>query len=232
MISFFLFGFLIFDLSAGVKRKVQIVNDDESSSDEDKQKLEADFDLPDVKIDDIETPYQKLLNELKTNRKRASLDFLEEKSEKSKVNKKTKLKNGNSSRKLEEEEEDEEDEREDDDSNDENADLDDDDDEQSGSSNDEDEDGEENVQVSTYAQEVLCKDSLDSEETYKNGSSFLFVFYFVFAFILTFFDYNKDPFHIHFENDLESDVIEKLVSVRNDQQTLMKNQQNINVTRF
>jgi hypothetical protein len=175
---------LLFDLSAGAKRKVQIVNDEESSSDEDKKnksKFDVDFELPDVNMDEIETPYQKLLNELKTNRKKVSLDFLEEKSEKAKGSKKAKTKNGKSSRKLDEEGDEEEDESEIDDSNDQSGEEDKsgEDDEQSGSSNDDDDDEDdgENIQVNTYAQEVLCKDSLDSEELYKNGSNFFFALY-------------------------------------------------------
>ena len=189
---------MLFDLSAVVKRKVQIVNDEESSSDEEKKNkstFDVDFELPDVNMDEIETPYQKLLNELKTNRKRVSLDLLEEKSEKPKGSKKAKMKNGKSTRKLDVNEEDEEDESEIEYSNDESGEEDKsgEDDEQSGSSNDDDDDDDddeeddgENVQVNTYAQEVLCKDSLDSEELYKNGSNFLSVLYF--GFIWHFFD--------------------------------------------
>jgi hypothetical protein len=166
------------------------VNDEESSSDEnDKKKceLEADFDLPDVSIDEIETPYQKLLNELKTNRKINSLDFLDENGGKSKTSKKAKMKNGKSSRKLKEE--DEEDESETDQSDDGNEGIDDSDEnaEQSDDNDDDDkdgEDGEENLQVSTYAQEVLCKDNSESEESYKNGLSFLFFLQFVSLFAL------------------------------------------------
>lgn len=62
------------------------------------------------------------------------------------------------------------------------------------------------AQVNTYSQEVLCKDNLENEELIQ-----------------------KDPFHIHFEKNLEDNLISKIKQSLNDKQKLNEMQQKIKV---
>ena len=62
------------------------------------------------------------------------------------------------------------------------------------------------TQVNTYSQEVLCKDNLENEELIQ-----------------------KDPFHIHFEKNLEDNLISKIKQSLNDKQKLNETQQKIKV---
>ena len=72
--------------------------------------------------------------------------------------------------------------------------------------NSEEEEEETETQVNTYSQEVLCKDNLENEELIQ-----------------------KDPFHIHFEKNLEDNLISKIKQSLNDKQKLNEMQQKIKV---
>jgi hypothetical protein len=78
--------------------------------------------------------------------------------------------------------------------------------EQSDENSEEEEKEETETQVNTYSQEVLCKDNLENEELIQ-----------------------KDPFHIHFEKNLEDNLISKIKQSLNDKQKLNETQQKIKV---
>jgi U3 small nucleolar RNA-associated protein 25 len=104
---------------------------------------------------------------------------------------------------AEEDDEEEEDEEEDeaDVVDDDKSDDDDDDEQDSGQSNDE-----ESARPSTYSLEVLCKDNLEEEEE----SSLL-----------------NDPFHVHFEKNLDEKLVEKLKQTLADRAKLSEQEQRL-----
>lgn len=76
-------------------------------------------------------------------------------------------------------------------------------------------DQENSGQPDAYSQEVLCKDSLESEDAIQNGTIFSGRFTFVDRFILS--TTPLDPFHLHFEVvDLADKQIERLELNLND----------------
>lgn len=175
------------------RRKTQGKFHESEDKDEELDHQEDDEEMTED-LDDMIAPYQKLLNELNTE---SSLQASKRKSEENESSKKKSKKN---KLKIKQEKE---------------VASGDDDDDQNGDNDDEEESDQEKAEQeasSSYAQEVLCKDGLESEEAIKNGESSNFQAFISLEYILNKKDVFLDPFHLHFEKNIDDKQVAALKS--------------------
>lgn len=81
--------------------------------------------------------------------------------------------------------------------------------------------------INTYSQEVLCKDNLENEELIKNGNQNI-LYFLESIFLICILFIKQDPFHIHFEINLESTTVDKLKTNLTDRAKLNSLQTKLN----